>query len=582
VEAEQSTDIQRLIKDLISIIKRRRKVLIWTSTIALVLYFVVLMLWTPTYQSNAIILIEEQDIPSDLVQTTVTSYAVQRIEEIKQRILTNSNIIDIVERFNLLDEKQLKRQTRSEIASHFRKNIAVSPISADVIDPRSGRPMQATIAFNVSFKGEQRGTVHKVTNEIVTLLLNENLKERTKQSESTSEFLQAEADALDKLLKELEQDISDFKEKHKGTLPELTGYNMSIVDRGHQEILSIQTRIQDLETRKLGLESQLTQLDKTAPKMLPNGETLLSPSDRLKLLRSEYAYKSSIYTDQHPELLRLKREIESLAKQPELLSKETLAEQIESLSKKLVIAREKYQPEHPNVKSLQRQLDDLIKKHKSTPSNVVELQPDNPTYIFVITQIDSINSEKSSLDSKMDELQKRIKLHEDYLLQTPLVEKEYQSLLRDYENSRLKYREIKGKLMTAELAKNLEQERKGERFTLIQPPEVPEKPVSPNMQFMSILGVLLGLALGSAAAYVAEILDGRVFGPHRIVRITGIEPLVTIPYFQPAKIKRKKNRYFIWMSIAFVLGILGLAAFHFFIKPLDVTWFILARKWGLQ
>jgi polysaccharide biosynthesis transport protein len=582
VDTENTIEPQRSFKDFISILKRRRKVALITSILVALGFFALLIIWSPTYQSRAIILIEEQDVPPDLVPTTVTSYAVQRIEEIKQRILTNANIIDIVERFGLLDEKQLKRQTRSEIATHFRKNISISPISADVIDPRSGRPTQATIAFNVAFKGEKRNTVHKVTNEIVTLLLNENLKERTQQSESTSDFLQAEASALDNQLKMLEQEISTFKEQYKDSLPELTAYNMNIVDRGHQEILTIQTRIQDLETRKLGLESQLLQLDKTAPKVLANGETLLSPADRLKLLRSEYAYKSSIYTDQHPDLLRLKREIESLATQPDLLSRETLAEQIEALSKKLTIAKEKYQPNHPNIKSLQRQMDDLQSKYKSTNKNVVDIQPDNPTYIFVITQIDSIDSEKKALNNKVEELQKRIQLHEGYLVKTPVVEKDYQSLLRDYENSRLKYREIKSKLMTAELANNMEQERKGERFTLIQPPEVPEKPISPNIKLMSLLGILLSVAMGAASAMLAENIDPRVFGQNQIKRISGIEPLVVIPLFPAHTVRSSSLPLWVGASSVLMLGILSLILFHIFYKPLDVTWFLVARRWGLD
>lgn len=588
MEVEYIEENRKTWGDYLAIVKRRKKIIILMAAGIFALFATILFFWPPVYQSKAIILIEEQDVPPDLVPSTITSYAVQRIEEIKQRIMTNANIIDIVERFELLDEQQRRQLTRSEIAADFRSNVAITPISAEVIDPRSGRPTQATIAFSVSFKGDKINTVHKITNELVTLLLNENLKERAQQSESTAQFLSSEADALDRLLKEYEQRISDFKEQHKGSLPELSAYNMNVVDRGHQELLSIQTRILDLENRKINLAAQLTQLDKSAPTILPNGEAILGPADRLKALRSEYSYKRAVYTEDHPELLRLKREIEALSNHSvsdnsAMVSRAIIAEKLFDVRKNLAATKDQYSSDHPKVVAMQRQVHELEKQYSEAPQIMEEPPADNPSYILVATQIDGINSEIASLAHKTQQLQERISEHEQLLLKSPGVEKEYQAMLRDYDNARMKYREIKAKLMTADLAKNLEQERKGERFTLIQPPEIPEKPVSPNIKMLSVFGFVLCLGMGFGGGLLADNMDSHVYGQKRIVQITQLEPLVTIPYmYTDADLRQSKMRMK-QMALGLVAtGITVLLLFHFMIKPLDVVWFILLRKFGLN
>ena len=226
---ESDEEESKSLSDYIAVARRRKRPMLIAATIFLIVGLLAALLWPPTYRSASVILIESQDIPPDLIRSTITSYAVQRIEEIKQRIMTTANIMTVVQRFELLSERELSRLTRSEISKEFRDNVSVEPISADVIDPRSGNPTKAVIAFKLSFDGDNPQKVHKVTNELVTLYLNENLRGRTEQSNSTSDFLASELKGLDELLKNLESQLSLFKEKNKGSLPELNGYNSRVM-----------------------------------------------------------------------------------------------------------------------------------------------------------------------------------------------------------------------------------------------------------------------------------------------------------------------------------------------------------------
>ena len=69
--------------------------------------------WPPTYRSTGTILIEQQEIPTDLVRSTVTSYADERVQIISQRVMTTQNLLEIIRRYELYQGLQ-KRESREK------------------------------------------------------------------------------------------------------------------------------------------------------------------------------------------------------------------------------------------------------------------------------------------------------------------------------------------------------------------------------------------------------------------------------------------------------------------------------------
>ncbi len=584
MELQYKNQNQKTLVDYISVVRQRIKVLVVAGLVVLSMGVVLAMVLPAVYMSTAVILIEEQDVPPDLVRSTITSYAVQRIEEIKQRIMTTANVMSIVEQYELLDNKELKRKTRTEIFEDFKDRVNLSPISADVIDPRSGRPIKATIAFKLTYEGRAPKKVHKVVNELVSLYLNENLRERSEQSASTLEFLSAEVTALDSLLKVQESNISKFKEDNSGSLPELREYNLTVLDRAERGLLDVKTRIQELDSREIELSSQLAQMSPSAPTILPNGEAVLSEADRLKALQSDYRMKSSIYKSGHPDLLRLQREIAALLDSIGQGNKhKDVSEQLKLNRDLLSQTKDKYTASHPEIRRLEKIIAELESELGETIIGEYEVAPDNPSYVLLDTQLKSVQTERESLLSKSRELDKRIRNQEALLLKAPSVEKEYQSLIREYDNTRLKYHEIKAKQMEADLAKNLEQERKGERFTLVQPPEIPEEPIKPNRKALVVLSFILAIGIGVGAVFFVEAIDARVYGEKALSELTGIRVLTTVPYMVLEKERSMiKTRLLIGAVGAGIILVVLLVLFHYYVKPLDVTWFVLLRKLGLH
>jgi uncharacterized protein involved in exopolysaccharide biosynthesis len=291
--------------DYLSALKRRRLSIFVIAATVFLIGAVTAMVLPPTYRSAATILIKSQDIPPDLVRSTVTSFASQRIQAISQRVMARPNLLEIINQHNLYEEER-KRLTTEEIVSEMRDNIKLDMIEAAVVDPRSGKPAAATIAFKLSFSGEQPSQVHRVANELMSLFLEENLKERSAQANETYAFLSEESDRLSKEINVLEEKMAAFKEQHVNTLPELSQLNQNLMDRTERLISDIDSRIRSQQQTVIYLQGQLAQLK-------PYGvDASLDPATRLQALRTQYLVMLARYSAEHPDVIRTKREIEGL------------------------------------------------------------------------------------------------------------------------------------------------------------------------------------------------------------------------------------------------------------------------------
>ncbi|MCG8103590.1 MAG: hypothetical protein N0C91_14525 [Candidatus Thiodiazotropha endolucinida] len=199
------------------------------------------------------------------------------------------------------------------------------------------------------------------------------------------------------------------------------------------------------------------------------------------------------------------------------------------------------------------------------------------------TQLQAANSELTSLKGMRDEIKGKIKDFEDRLMQSPQVEREYRNLTRDYENALDKYQEVKAKQLEAQLAESLERERKGERFSLIEPPQLPEKPDKPNRIAILFLGFMFSFAGGFGSVAIRESMDQTVYGSKGIIAITKAPPLAVIPYIECSDDHRQRNTGGA-MTVSGLLAVIGviLISVHVFYKPLDVILYIVLRKLGIE
>jgi protein tyrosine kinase modulator len=577
------------LRDLLKTVARRRGPAMICIAAGVLIAILLAVLLPAKYRSNATILIEQQELPADLVRSTVTSFADQRIQVISQRVMTTETLLRLINKFDLYSDERAG-ETREDLIARMRSDIDFRMISADVIDPRSGRPTAATIAFAVSYTSEDPELAARVANDLTSLYLNENLTQRARLAEDASAFLREEGDRLEKRITTLDGELAKFKEKHAEALPELAQFNLEQMDRGEQQLRQLESQHASLDQQRVFLESQLAQLKPNSAMFAESGERIMSSTDRLKMLRSQLASAEALYATDHPDIARFKREIAGLEQQnPGAADRNDLARRVDEARTAAAAAAERYGPEHPDRVRLERELTALQAKLAAMPAEPVAatefkaVSSDNPAFVQIQTQLSANINERKALDAQMNRLRAEITETRRKISVSPQVEKDYRELARNYDNERAKYQEIRAKQMEAQTAQNLETDRKGERFTLIEPPMTPEKPVSPNRGALLILGVVLSLLAAGALIWMLERLDSTVRGRKDLVQLLGVPPLAIVPRIVTTQARcsaRLHARY--TAAAASVLGLaLLLSSLHIFLRPLDSLWFAVIRKLGI-
>jgi LPS O-antigen subunit length determinant protein (WzzB/FepE family) len=206
---------------------------------------------------------------------------------------------------------------------------------------------------------------------------------------------------------------------------------------------------------------------------------------------------------------------------------------------------------------------------------------DNPAYIQIKAQREATLAQAESLAIKRQELQAKIVQLDARLAASPAVERDYITLLRELDSDQLKYREVQQKQEEAQLAENLEDEQKGERFTLIDPPLAPEEPVSPNRWLIVAVGLVVAIALGIGVALLLESKDHSVRNRQDLESLVQTAPLAVVPMIFTSEdyARRRRRRSF---ALAGTVGVIVIALVltHLFYRPLDVLWDVALRKLG--
>src|SRR5450631_3842191 len=244
------------------LIKRRALYFVIPFILVLPVGLAVAVLFPATYVSEGKILVQSQQIPTELVRPTVTSAAQERIQVIEQRTMTRENLLAMIDKFQLFPEKRTL-MSASQLVELMRKNAKIEPLAQPLafsqVRSRADNP---TIVFTVGFEYSDPQTASRVANELVTRILNEDLRDRTSRATDTTKFLARE--------------------------------------------------VQKLQADNAAIDAKIALAKLSQAKSGSNSPD--QPATQLAQLKMDLAQKSALYSDRHPVMQALKRQIEALQK----------------------------------------------------------------------------------------------------------------------------------------------------------------------------------------------------------------------------------------------------------------------------
>jgi uncharacterized protein involved in exopolysaccharide biosynthesis len=248
----------------------RRKILFFAVPFLLVaaLGFVIFEMQRPIYRSEGRILVQSPEIPPDLVRPTITEVAEDRVQVIKQRILARDNLLAIMNKYNLF-ARERGTMSATELLDLIRSRTEIKPIEPDAqILKRQNMP---AIAFTLSFDYEVPDLAMKVANEFLTGLLNEDASTRANNAAEATKFLEGE--------------VRRLQSEHDAVIARLVALK--------------QQAPEPVNTRPIAPEETESDEVRTQKRNLAD-------------LEAELARRSSVYSDEHPVIKNLKRNIAEL------------------------------------------------------------------------------------------------------------------------------------------------------------------------------------------------------------------------------------------------------------------------------
>ena len=485
-------------------IAMRRKWPIVLSFVMIVGLSAVYCLLSPNiYRAETLILVQPQKVPESYIKSTVTSPINERLRTISQQIMSRTMLEKIINELDLYKEER-NSLTMEEVVGKMRKDIDLKVKGRD--------------SFQLFFEGKAPGVVAMVVNRLASLFIEENLKVREQHAEGTTEFLEMELERIRNDLESKEEAIRNFKDEHMGELPGQLDANLRVLDRLQLQLQSNSEALRAAEDRKVFL------IERGMKDTVPS----ISPGGQLVVLKRELQNLQTRYTDKHPEVIRVRKEIQDLEAR---INKEG--------------AKADKSTEGASNSSLYQDLD-------------------NPLAV--------LNLEIKRLKREENRIKKQLVTYQNMVENIPKYEQELIILARDYENIKRNYQSLLNKKLEAQLASNMERKQKGEQFKILDTARIPEKPYKPNRQKILLFSMILGLGIGGGLAYLLEYMGHSFRDIKELEGATKLPVIASIPVIltkEEINRKKMKKKIIFASSLGIIVMLIATATIHLFIFRLD-------------
>ena len=481
--------------DYMAMLRRRWVLIVVLALVGPPLAYGVSRVLPERFRSQTLVLIEQPTVSSKIVDSLDTSDINQRLSSMQQQILSRSRLEPIIRQFNLYPQ-DVNRKSMDELVARLQKAIEVTPIA-----PMSETRTQQLPGFYIAVTLDNARNAQEVCTAVTSLFIEQNLRLRQEHSEVTTQFLGQELASAKASLDDQDAKLAEFKSRHSGELPEDEPTNLNMLTGLTSQLDASTQALARAQQDKTFAESQLSQQVAAwhASQTGQNPETL---EQQLVALQTRLANLESLYTDDHPDVIRAKHDIAILQKK---------------------IADSEGANNAPGG--------------SKGPKSSIE-----PSQIQLLrAQVHSADVMIAAKTKEQEQIRKQINLYQERVQASPAVEQQYKELTRGYQTASDSFNELQKKRDNSEMAVNLERKQEGEQFSVLDPANLPDKPSFPNRPLFVLGGLGGGLGLGLGLAFLLEMKDTSVKTERDVEFSLHLPVLAMVPEIEPASGKKGKK-----------------------------------------
>ena len=448
------------------------------------------------YRSDTLILVVPQRVPESYVRSTVTARIEDRLQSISQQLLSRTRLERIIRDFELYQAERQK-MAMEDVVERMRADIHVQ--------------MDKGEAFRVSYIATAPVVAQKVTQQLASLFIEENLRDREMLADATNQFLDTQLEDARRRLVEQEKQLEEYRVQHSGELPSQLQSNLQVSQ-------NLQTQLQGLidssnrdRDRRLVLERMLLETE-SAPVVASPASQEKSPAAQLEVLQQTLASLEARLKPTHPDVIQTKSQIRDM--EAKIAANPELASGV---------------PEASTVTG------ELARRRRIEALKA---------------EIQTLDLQLAEKESRRREFVAQISGYDSRIAAVPARESELSSLTRDYETLQKMYTDLLAKREQSKVAANLERRQIGEQFNVLDPARLPERPFSPNRPLMILAGLAAGLAFGVGLAGLLEFRDTTLRSDADIRATLALPLLGELPVIQTLSERRRRRARVLTFSFA--------------------------------
>ena len=438
------------------------------------------------YTSQTLVLVDQPTVSADIVKPVVTEDLNQRLASMQGQILGRTRLQPIIEKFGLYAEDR-KRVPMEELVDRLRTSVTVKPL-----EPMAGTQNRNLPGFYVSVTFDNAQTAQQICTQITSMFMEQNTREREQKASQTTSFLSGQLEEAKQKLDEQDAKLAQFKQQNLGSLPEESQTNLSLL---------------------AGMNAQLT-----------------ANAEALSRAQQDKALNETLLSQQEATWNASRTGTNF----------ETADQQLNSLQDELAKLLARYTPEHPDVVKLKTQIDEL-KKHIAQAPKTAEQSGTTQASTIVPPQIQQLRAKLrqdelniSDLTKRQGQIQDQIRRLEARVQASPMVEQQFKEITRSHQTALDFYNQLLKQRDQAAMASDLEHRQESEQFRVLDPPSLPDKPSFPKKLYFAGGGLGAGFALGLGLMYLIALTDKSMHTERDVELCLKLPVLAMVPMLEVA------------------------------------------------
>lgn len=498
---------------------RKRKWLILLPTIAVGLAIAYVVYRLPdVYESTTLIVVKPSTLPNSVVPTVAEETLTRELTSISQVVTSRSSLQPLIEKYDLYKEERRRGEPMELLIDSMRKQIKVDVNTSN---------HEITNGFNITYRGRDPKSTQLVAADLAGKYVDEQTKGTVNAGTSAKQFIEEqvrqakeELDSIDtRRLTYLQQNMNNLPSQSQALVGRLTalheGQKALIAELGRSRDLGAAYRSQLADVSKSYQEEiELNVLDSQDPRTTLAWANLVA---RKSQLEAELQDLLTQYKDKHPDVLSKRQQLEAVKRDQDQMIAEWKT-RVEDRKKRM------QQMADPRILSLKSQI------------AMVDGDMDRQQKL-----LNETNKQIAELDARINAI--------------PNAEVGLEAIDREYQTKKLNYDTLLAQQQKVVIGADAAKDQQGSGIQVVDPANLPERPVAPKRFMLTAAGFGIGLALGLLLALALELR--RLFTiqtTEDAKHYTNLPVLATIPVLMtPGEARAVPRR----RALALAAGIAG-------------------------